>query len=679
MTFLNTGLLFGLALVGVPLLLHLLARRRLRPVPFSTLTFLEKIQISRTKKLRLRQWLLLLLRTLAVLFLALAFLRPAVRGLAAGSADSETAVLLDLSASMAARDGHSISSLEHARDALGEIWKAGGSVGVIVADREGARDIPQSAAGDESPGWIDALATDGRSQDPAAGLVRALNRLKNGDAALKEILWVSDFTGSAPDSLPLIPSGVVLRRIPVGPEKTPENVSVQNIRATGALARPGTENGLDVSFQLSGAEAETTLMVITLAGRKVAEGQVGLKGSKVSDRVIPVRMPEAGTHALSVEIEDEDALALDNRRTSVLVVPPPPRVLLAGSDITALRTLQLALAPGSGFNAAKVIVRPGPPRAEDLAKADVLMLAAPEAMSEAQAHEIVEFVANGGGLWLFAGDKIDPAALSRTLLRDAGFGPIIDVLRPGSVPWGEFDRSHPALAGLLAGKGRFETPRVGKRLDVTPGKGTHMLIGLVGGGPFLLERSVGKGHIWWTPCALSGRWTDWPTTGAFAPMVQVAATYLAGKAQLPAEQVLCGQVLRWRERPEAAGSDAEVEDPLGNRFPAVSSVEPGIAWETSATRWPGIYKLWVDGKMTGEASVVLDPAESRLDRIPESSLPGHAIRVSGGVRLADTLRQLRVGREVSVSLLVFALVMLVAESLLARERPGGPEKGGGHA
>ena len=614
MAFLNSGLWIALALVGVPLLLHLLARRRLRPVPFSTLSFLEKIQSSRTRRLRLRQWLLLLLRTLAVLLLVLAFLRPAIRGVSAGVRGNETVVLLDLSASMAARDAHSRSSLDRARDVLANIWRAGGVVGLVVADREGVRDVREAPAAGDPPQWIESLSTDGRSAVPASGLVRALDRLKQSKAGLKEVLWVSDFFGTQSDSLPSVPAEITLRRIDVGPEEATKNISVQAIRMAQPLARPGMEDELNVRFQLSGSESDTALVVATLSGRKVAEGEVHVRSVGENLRTMPVRMPDAGLHSLEVEIEDEDALALDNRRDMVLSVPPVPRVLIAGSDVPAMRTLERALAPGAGVNAASVIVRPGPVAAKDLEKTDVLLLVAPVTVTEEEARAIGDYVVKGGGLWMFAGDRLDLAALSRTLLRQFGFGPIVDVSRPGTVPWGVIDQAHPALRGLLSGKGRFELPVVEKRLQVTPGVGTKTLIRLEDGGSFLLERDVDGGRVWWTPCALSGGWTDWALTGAFAPVVQSGVLYLAGKGDLPAEQVVCGNVLRWRERPGSRGNAAEVEDPLGNRVPAAPSVEPGIAWETNATRWPGIYTLYVDGKEAGIASVQLDPREQKILR-----------------------------------------------------------------
>ncbi|HEB83645.1 MAG TPA: hypothetical protein ENI92_01450, partial [Bacteroidetes bacterium] len=124
MLYLNPALWAGLALAALPLLIHLLGRRRPRRQPFSTLEFLLRSQQRRMRSFRLRRWLLLALRTLAVAALALAFVRPAWRQAAtAGTGRSDSVVLLDLSASMAARRAGG-QPLARARAVLEEIFRA---------------------------------------------------------------------------------------------------------------------------------------------------------------------------------------------------------------------------------------------------------------------------------------------------------------------------------------------------------------------------------------------------------------------------------------------------------------------------------------------------------------------------------------------------------------------------
>ena len=84
MHFLNPLFLLGLAASSVPLLIHLLTRRRPRRTEFSSIEFLREARVVEMRRFRLREWLLLLLRMAAVACLALALARPVWRGAAAG-------------------------------------------------------------------------------------------------------------------------------------------------------------------------------------------------------------------------------------------------------------------------------------------------------------------------------------------------------------------------------------------------------------------------------------------------------------------------------------------------------------------------------------------------------------------------------------------------------------------
>ena len=69
LTFLNSPLLWGLALAAIPIIIHLLFRRRFRRIDWAPMHYL-KLSIQRNRRrVRLEQLLLLLLRTLIVLLL----------------------------------------------------------------------------------------------------------------------------------------------------------------------------------------------------------------------------------------------------------------------------------------------------------------------------------------------------------------------------------------------------------------------------------------------------------------------------------------------------------------------------------------------------------------------------------------------------------------------------------
>ena len=78
MSFLNATLLFAVASVAVPVLLHLISRREPKRVVFPSVRFLTKTYESNRTKLRVRRWWLLALRMAALAALAIALARPAI-------------------------------------------------------------------------------------------------------------------------------------------------------------------------------------------------------------------------------------------------------------------------------------------------------------------------------------------------------------------------------------------------------------------------------------------------------------------------------------------------------------------------------------------------------------------------------------------------------------------------
>src|SRR5687768_2097657 len=92
----------------LPVIIHMLNRLRYRTVQWAAMIFLLKANKAATRRAKLRQYLLLLFRALAILFLVWAMMRPVVGGWlgsAAGGAPEVVIMLLDRSASMEGRGG----------------------------------------------------------------------------------------------------------------------------------------------------------------------------------------------------------------------------------------------------------------------------------------------------------------------------------------------------------------------------------------------------------------------------------------------------------------------------------------------------------------------------------------------------------------------------------------------
>lgn len=110
MSFAHPLLAWG-ALAGlIPVVLHLIDRRRARPQPFAAIDFLLRSRQSTARRLRLRKLLLLLLRMSLLAAIPLALARPQLAAAAASAAQASegpaaTALVLDASGSMRYRRG----------------------------------------------------------------------------------------------------------------------------------------------------------------------------------------------------------------------------------------------------------------------------------------------------------------------------------------------------------------------------------------------------------------------------------------------------------------------------------------------------------------------------------------------------------------------------------------------
>src|SRR5882757_5076865 len=141
MSFLNSALLPGLVLLaGLPLLIHLLNLRFPRLFEFSSIKHVRETIAQRSRIFRWRHLLLMLLRTVFLGLLLLAFLKPLLRRFdSTADAHAARAVLLviDHSLSMEHKGG-GLSSRQRAENEADKIFATLGaedSVNVITAGR----------------------------------------------------------------------------------------------------------------------------------------------------------------------------------------------------------------------------------------------------------------------------------------------------------------------------------------------------------------------------------------------------------------------------------------------------------------------------------------------------------------------------------------------------------------
>lgn len=360
MTFLHSWALFGGLAVGLPLVIHWLTRPRPVRLPLSTIRFVREAVQQRRARHRLRDFLLLLLRVIAVALLAVAFARPLIGAKPLVPAESAAGglrvVILDQSLGMS-EISHGATAFDRARPAAAKYlaYSPSSRANLILA---AARPHPVVERLTSNFGALrDELSNAqplAQRLDSAAAINLAAEMLATGSPGqTRELVIISNFQRCNwvnVDFSPL-PKDTRIQLESVAPVETPANLAMLKVTPQGRLQQ-GRETRLDVevgNFSPSPRDVE----VVVTAGR-INTRLRGLcpAGAKtiLSATIVPPDAGWQGGEARLVAVED--ALPADNSRPFVLDVRPSPTYALITREPSTPQPisshfLERALAPSA--------------------------------------------------------------------------------------------------------------------------------------------------------------------------------------------------------------------------------------------------------------------------------------------------------------------------------------------
>lgn len=461
---LNPWMLLGLAGIALPVMAHLLSRRRFDVIEWGAMQFLNPSRKTR-RRLKLEELLLLLLRIGLIALLVFAVTRPLIpSGWLSGyhSAGSRTVVVvIDGSNSMSRTDGVNSVHQNAIRRASEFLKTLGPDDSVALID---ARDQPRSVI--ESPlrdmhvveELIRKLPPPGGACGMMAALERAIGILGRSSSSAREIVVFTDRQAQGwksskeaewarvDDMLKFPAVKPQIWSIDVAPHLGPitRNVSVGQIEMSREMSVP------DFPIRLRVAVRNDSDQEVQVPVRLLLDGQ-GLAGESQS-ATIPARSvtslefdhairPE-GTHVLSVEAEAaDDAIAADNiSHAAVQVAGSVSAVLVNGTPSATAADrdtffAELAFAPpeGSAPWVRARVVEAAELKPSDFESAAVALLCNVERISPEAAIALAEFVAAGNGVILACGPNTSPKSFQQCF-GDSGLMSQLQIVRTRDAP-----------------------------------------------------------------------------------------------------------------------------------------------------------------------------------------------------------------------------------------------------
>jgi hypothetical protein len=201
MTFLNAIMLLGLAAVAIPIIIHILNRRKARVVEWGAMQFLEASLASRNRRILFEELVLMALRCLLLAALAFALARPFLKGriLVADTGDAQdVALVLDGSMSMRL-DFSGKSNFQRAIDEahqLVEVCRPNDAICLVLAGPTAQAPIPSPVSDHRTVHEaLNELKPPGGSLAVVEALYQATLALAGGNNPAKKIILLSDGQG----------------------------------------------------------------------------------------------------------------------------------------------------------------------------------------------------------------------------------------------------------------------------------------------------------------------------------------------------------------------------------------------------------------------------------------------------------------------------------------------------
>ncbi|MCS7224526.1 MAG: BatA domain-containing protein [Armatimonadetes bacterium] len=496
----------------LPILIHLIARRFRKVEPLPTLRFLEEAVRMAEGRRRLRDLILLVLRTLAILFIMAALCRPYVKTtVALPVAPSAAALVLDNTVSMSATTGTE-SWWDLARDWCRKFLEAwSGEVTVLSADTAWNPVMPFTK--DDQVAWkaVESLSFSKKAHHLTLALQAADRVLSRHRAVFRLIVLVTDG-----QSEPIRSQGLPVLSHPVAVVIVRNEDVPANVRVEGTVLSPMDPGRLPVAVavlrNMSGRSVKGEVLV-RVADREAYRRSVHLRPS--SQHRMRVVIPKglayirtsSGTNGLIQWRPDRnlDVLAADD---AVPFQFRPQFFLKIGVDLADGKERTLLTLRATGL---KVVDRVG----NNLSAFDAVVTSPPK--DEGKALRLANWVAEGRGAVVFVESDLSPLwkILNLKIRRSEGPSRRVNFVDEDWSPLRGL-----ALALRMVWVRSFWT--VTSSVPIRDAKAT-----IKGGFPLILEHRYGAGRFLFVFTSLAGRESNLAYTSVFLPLIHRLSVYAA--------------------------------------------------------------------------------------------------------------------------------------------------------
>jgi len=665
MLFLNPTILLGLFAAAIPLIIHMLNLRKLKIIDFSTLKFLKELQKSKIRKIKFKQWLLLALRVLIILFIVFAFARPTLKEIAlsgtTSSAKTSAVFILDDSFSMSFVESQG-SLFNQAKSEINKILtllKEGDDSEIILTSASNFDNYKLSKNLSFIKKKIKGLNFSLITSKLNDAIKKGFELLSSSNNFNKELYVFSDFQKiNLPDNYSKNKNtfdDIKLYSIKLGGENY-KNIGIDKLTLGTQILeinKPIKFNATLTNY--SSEKISNIVLSLFINGERKNQKNISLNPGTSINQELNTEVSTSGFISAFVEIDDDELLP-DNKRFINLYIPEKINIGIIADKSSDRQFIITALTSGRNKDIIKITeVDTKQSASYNLSNFDVIILIPSKTFTNES--RLKKYIESGGGLILFPGSNISDVSFQQilsflNLSAEVKYSGIKNTNK-NYFSFEKVDFEHPLFENLFSKKKKEEidSPRILYHFIYKFLSPLRKIIKLNDGSVFLSEIKKDKGKIFLFNIAPVLSWSNFPVKGLFAPLINKSVFYLSAESVSNKEYLMGSKIkinlkelkngIGQIEKPDKSTEFINIEDSKNNNYISFSN-----------TYQAGVYKILSNNKTQTLFSVNNNPRESVQDYLTQNefedylkkiNFKGKYISIDKSAELLSVIKQARFG------------------------------------
>ena len=677
MSFLFPNVLWGLFGLTIPIIIHLYSLRKSKTLDFPSIQHIKALKKNSIKRLKIIQWILILLRMGIIASLILMFSGPLLVSETIwipSKKESTAVIIIDNSASMSVKK-ENLSFLDQAKEKIPEILSSfDGLVNLRVIQTtppiELYSGIVEEGFNLEYKDW---KVDHSKGKDNLWNLVDSLLTSVDPSLPNKEFFILSDFQFEPPSSLKNKIKD--WRFYALSSNSLNENVAITDISLMDQVKMPNDLLKINTKIENMGKN-EIRNLAVELYLNKERVGQIvsNFKINSIKDFSFQVYPGKSGVVSGKIEIP-VDNFSLDNKQTFEINIPDQISCKVIASSDNGLFIIKTVLESISGeeeFLDLELKLMSEIERIY-LDETDVLILEDPLIIEPSAIESIKRFLNEGGSILWFAGENyknINEQITSNLLLPNYEDQIILNDKSYLTVK--VVDRKNPLLQDFNIRNLESSLPKIFRYNSIIPKKDHSLILNLNNNDPFLLNIPIYGSEIYFFTSPLDLKWNDFTMKGLLIPLIH-RLLILSATNELNTQLIEVNEPKIISLTKELINKKWSIKLPSGRKILVIPEYSNEVIVFEETTEL-GSYEVFADDIFYTAFSTRLSNKESPKNRASYDKINSvignnNLVWIEDEMEIQDTIESQRHGILLWRLFLIIAIILFLLESYLSKPNP----------